>query len=103
MSAFVLAGPRDPGKFLCVLLHGFWEDAVVNELTFAATLDQAGLHQHLEMVRDGAGAQAVLLDDFPTIDVGLSGDAFVDLQAGWVSQSFRDFRRLVGVHSLYRF
>src|SRR5271170_5663752 len=71
-----------------VCCNGFGYSFAIDELTFAATGDQPGFAQNLEMVRDGCGGHVAHRDDLAALDASGRRDRLKDPEAGLVSQGF---------------
>jgi hypothetical protein len=63
----------------------------VDELALAAALNQAGIGQDFEVVRNGGRSNAAQGYDFPAVHFRSRGDGLKNLEASLVAQSFRNF------------
>src|ERR1700682_3736885 len=57
-SALARSFAGDAGQGSRVLCDGFGEDAVVDELTFAAAFDEAGAGENFQVMGNGGGSDA---------------------------------------------
>ena len=73
-----------PRKGLCVLFNCFGDNATVNELAFAAALDQIGFDEDFEVMRNGGWRDALQCHDLTAIHVNLRGDSLKNHQPRFV-------------------
>lgn len=73
-----------------VLADCLRQGAVVDELAFAARLDQIGFGQDLQVVRDCARGQGVPFHHLAAIHFRLRGDGLIDGEAGGIAQRLRN-------------
>ena len=81
-----------------IALHGFRDRFVVDELTFAAGLNEASLCKRLQVVRDCSGSHSLQGDDFAAIHLVATGNCFVNHKASLVAQGFRNTFDLFTIH-----
>ena len=77
-------GARQAGKRARIFLDFRWDSAAVHELALAAALDEAGVRENLEVVRNGGGGYAAKRHDFAAVHYLTLGDGLEDHQAGLV-------------------
>jgi hypothetical protein len=82
----------------CVSCDGFRHGLAIDELPFAAALDQPGFAQNLQMVRNGCGSNAAHRNDLAAIHVLGCRDGLKNPEACFVGQGFRYFLNLRTVH-----
>jgi len=59
VSAFLFSFAHDLRKGLDVLIHGRGDGLVVNELAFAASINQAGVGESFQVVRHGGRCNSI--------------------------------------------
>jgi hypothetical protein len=70
-----------------VLGDGFGNGAVVDELAFAAALDQAGVGKNFEVMGNGGGSDTAEGDEFSADHLFLGGNGLKNHEAGGIRQS----------------
>jgi len=86
-----LAPADDPRQRSRVFLDCFGNSAAANKLPSAVGLDQAGIREDLQVVRDGGGRNSPHGHDFAAVDLLSSGDGLENHQSCLVGKGFRDF------------
>jgi hypothetical protein len=84
-TAWSFAG--DAGQGSRVLRDGLGDDAVVDELAFAAAFDESGVGEDFQMMGNGGGRDAAHGHEFAAHHFFLGGDGLKNHEAGGVGQS----------------
>jgi hypothetical protein len=70
----------------------------MNELRLPSNLDQAGIVQLADMVRDGGLCYRKFIIQGTRREFKLSGNALKNVEPGWVGEGFRDGVKTFGRH-----
>lgn len=82
---YCLLSPDKGGEGAKVFVQGFWDGFVVDELSLAATFDEAGIGQGFEMMRYRGGCDSLQRHDFSAIHLLSRSDGFENQQARLVT------------------
>src|SRR5581483_8765859 len=83
---------------LYVAFHRFRNSFVVDELTFTAAFDEAGVGKRLEVMRNRRLSDSLQRRDVAAIHPVARGDRLVDHEAGLVAKRLRDAFYLFAIH-----
>jgi hypothetical protein len=86
----------------CVRFDGFRNSLAINKLSFAATDDQSGVAQNLQMMRNGGGGYATHRDNLAAVHMLTAGNGLENPEARLVGQGFRYFFNPGAVHKSYQ-
>ena len=86
-SALAWRFAGDAGQGSRVLRNGFRDDAIVDELTFAAAFDESGVGENFQVMGNGGGGDAAHGHEFAANHFLFGGDGRKNHEAGGVGQS----------------
>ena len=89
---------REPCKFLGVRGESFRIGAAVNELAFAAAIDEAGVLQNAKMMRNRGGSDATHGNQFAATDALPGADGLKNAQARFIGKRLGDTFHLSSIH-----